>query len=78
MRGGVGVQSRVGGMANGDGDETLPVTEEAAGQAEGDVVGTPPSSWPSVSSVWGASTFYISPNSTTADPGKQSCPAHWS
>ena len=65
MIGGVAVQSGVGGMANGDGDETLPVTEEAAHQAKGHMVCTPPSSCLSVSSVWGASTFYISPNSTT-------------
>ena len=65
MIGEVAVQSGVGSMANGDGDETLPVTEEAAHQAKGHVVRAPPSSWLSVSSVWGASTFYISPNSTT-------------
>lgn len=78
MIGGVGVQSGVGGMANGSRDETLPVTKEAAHQAEGHMVGASPSSWPSGSSVWGASTFYISSNSTTADPGRQSCPVHWS
>lgn len=65
MIGGVAVQSGVGGMANGNGDKTLPVTEEAAHQAKGHMVCAPPSSWLSVSSVWGASTFYISPNSIT-------------